>query len=387
VLVGLAVALPTRFDGAAVQLPHQQWRLTQRQDDCLANGENAMTLSDLIALNDEIAALVRAGVPLEEGLAELGADMPGRMGQVAAVLAERTARGESLEDALLDQAIALPPAYRAIVQAGVRAGRLPAVLEAVAASARRTAETQRAAVVAVSYPLLVTSLVWIGTAIFCATLAPGLAVSLHALGSPVYKFFAVLASMGQWAGYWGPIVPVVFAMLLLAWWRHGASAGMLYSRTTDRIFGVLPWMGRVLQYSRSATFLDVLALLVESKMPLDEAVSLAAAASGDRETIRASRRATEMIRKGQMQPGRPLADPAFPPLMNWLVFAACRGGILVPALQHSAEAYHRRARLQSDLVRALLPAMLTILIGGTITAAYALMLFIPYITLLENLSK
>jgi type II secretory pathway component PulF len=346
-----------------------------------------MTLNDLIALNDEIGALVRAGVPLEQGLAELGADMPGRMGQVAAVLAERTARGESLENALMDQAVALPPAYRAIVQAGVQAGRLPAALEAVATSARRTAETQRAAVVAVSYPLLVFSLVWIGIAIFCATLAPRLAASLRSLDAPVYKFFGLLTSFGQWAVYWGPAVPVLLGLLLFMWWRHGSSAAMLYSRSTDRIFACLPWMGRVLQYSRSATFLDVLALLVENKTPLDEAVGLAASASGDRATIRAARRVSEMIQKGEMQPGRPLADPAFPPLMNWLMFAACRGGILVPALQHSAEAYRRRARVQSDLVGALLPALLTVVVGGGITAAYAVMLFLPYITLLENLAQ
>ena len=59
-----------------------------------------MTLDDLIALNDEIAALVRAGVPLEAGLAELGGDLPGRLGQFATVLAQRTARGESLAQAI-----------------------------------------------------------------------------------------------------------------------------------------------------------------------------------------------------------------------------------------------------------------------------------------------
>ena len=67
------------------------------------------TLDDLIALNDEIGALVRAGVPLEQGLAELGDDMPGRLGRVAAAVAERTARGESLQQALADHALALPP--------------------------------------------------------------------------------------------------------------------------------------------------------------------------------------------------------------------------------------------------------------------------------------
>jgi type II secretory pathway component PulF len=302
-------------------------------------------------------------------------------------LAEKTARGESLEHALMDQAVALPPAYRAVVQAGVRAGRLPAALEAVAASARRTVETQRAAVVAVSYPLLVVSLVWIGLAIFCAILAPRLAVSLLAMNVPAYKFFAVLASIGRWAAFWGPAVPILVAVSLFAWWRESTGAAVLYSRSAARLFGWLPWMGRMLQCTRSATFLDVLALLVENQTPLDEAVTLAANASGDPRTIRAARQVTEMIQKGELQSSHALSDPTFPPLMSWLVFAAGRGGVLVPALRHSAEAYHRRARIQSDMARAILPALLTVVVAGGITAAYALMLFIPYILMLETLSK
>ena len=85
-----------------------------------------MTLDDLIALNDEIAALVRAGVPLEAGLAELGGDLPGRLGRFAAGLAQRTARGESLAQAITGDAGQLPPAYRAVVEAAcVRAGCRP----------------------------------------------------------------------------------------------------------------------------------------------------------------------------------------------------------------------------------------------------------------------
>ena len=42
-----------------------------------------ITLDQLIALNDEIAALVRAGVPLDRGLRSLGEDLPGRLGRFA----------------------------------------------------------------------------------------------------------------------------------------------------------------------------------------------------------------------------------------------------------------------------------------------------------------
>ena len=46
----------------------------------------------MIALNDEIAALVRAGVPLEQGLGHLGGDLPGRLGTFTTALADRMGR-------------------------------------------------------------------------------------------------------------------------------------------------------------------------------------------------------------------------------------------------------------------------------------------------------
>jgi general secretion pathway protein F len=44
---------------------------------------HTLSLEQLIALGEEIAALARAGVPLDEGLAELGRELPGRLGKVA----------------------------------------------------------------------------------------------------------------------------------------------------------------------------------------------------------------------------------------------------------------------------------------------------------------
>ncbi|MBP90775.1 MAG: hypothetical protein CMJ64_29370 [Planctomycetaceae bacterium] len=60
----------------------------------------SVQLEQLSALNDEMAALVRAGVPLEQGLTELGSKMPGRLGRLASFLAERLAAGEGLSQIL-----------------------------------------------------------------------------------------------------------------------------------------------------------------------------------------------------------------------------------------------------------------------------------------------
>ncbi len=55
-----------------------------------------ITLDQLLALNEEIAALVRAGVPLDRGLLDAGGDVRGRLGRIAGVLARRLNRGEEL---------------------------------------------------------------------------------------------------------------------------------------------------------------------------------------------------------------------------------------------------------------------------------------------------
>jgi type II secretory pathway component PulF len=199
-----------------------------------------MTLDQFIALNDEISALVRSGVPLERGLAELGGDMPGRLGEIAAVVAERSARGEPLDQCIMDQAGEMPPAYRAVVQAGLRAGRLPAALEAVAGAARRLSETYRAAVVAVSYPLLVFAVAWIGAALFTSLLAPQLATGFRSMEVPGQRFFALLAWLGQWAWFWGPVGPVAVLAMLVLWWSACRRAAVLWSeeaRGTEVVVG------------------------------------------------------------------------------------------------------------------------------------------------------
>ncbi len=344
-----------------------------------------MTLEQFIALNEEIAALVRSGVPLDRGLAALGDDMPGRLGKAATAVAEQTARGEPLDKAILDQTVDLPPAYRAVVHAGLRAGRLPAALEAVAGSARRLTETYRAAVVAVAYPLMIFALVWLAAVVLTTVLAPRLALGFHSMDLPGDRFFAVLGEIGRWAWYWGPVVPVAVVLLVAAWWTACRRAAMLHAGWSARMLGSMPWIGRMLRCSRAATFLEILALLIENETPLDEAVALAADASGDPQTQRAARRLADVLQKGQAEKATKGGDTAFPPLLSWIMFSARREGALLPALQRGAAAYHRRARHQADLVRTLMPVVLTVVFAGSITAAYVLAIFAPYVAMLHAL--
>src|SRR5688572_1312738 len=101
-----------------------------------------------------MAALVRAGTPLERGLVEFGEEMPGRLGRISTRLGERMQGGEALPQILADQSLGLPPVWTSMVSAGIRSGRLGSVLESLAATGRRIAENRRIVAMAMIYPIV-----------------------------------------------------------------------------------------------------------------------------------------------------------------------------------------------------------------------------------------
>jgi general secretion pathway protein F len=384
-----------------------------------------VTLDELIALSDEIAALARAGVPLESGLAELGGDMPGRLGQWATLLAARASRGEPLLKVLADQSLRLPPVYRAVIEAGLRTHRLPAALESLAGAVRRLAETRRSIVAASLYPLLVLMLACGLLAFFSRHVAPTLAWTFRSLGGPGHAVYGVLISWGQWAGVWGTLLPAAILVLAVAWWRQSRRAAVVEPRASALLLGWLPWVRQTLQFSQAAAFTEVLALLVENQVPLPTGLVLAAEACGDPRLAAAAKQLAEELERGQ-SPGdnarvapampvpsqsrsharafwffkstgrasgtlgrasgtRPAAE--FPPLLAWLMAAGHRQGALLPALKHAAATYRRRAQRQAELAQVFLPVLLTVVLAGGATAVYALTLFVPYVSLLKALAR
>src|SRR5437868_5408901 len=96
-----------------------------------------LSADDLITLNDEIAGMARAGLPLDQGLAALAREMGrGRLQQVTRHLAEDLRAGFTLPQALQRQQARVPPYYAALLAAAIRSGRIGEVLATLTLYAR-----------------------------------------------------------------------------------------------------------------------------------------------------------------------------------------------------------------------------------------------------------
>lgn len=353
----------------------------------------SVTLDQLIALNDEIAALVRVGVPLDQALTQLGADLPGRGGKIATLVGEQLQQGKPLEQVLAENPGAFPPIYRAVVQAGLKTGRLASALEGMATSARRLAETRRMVAASFLYPLLVFLLAWGLFVFFVAKLVDPFLGFIHDLAAPnlvVSIVQAILTQLVRWRvtlDIWGWAVPVVVVFAAGLWWYRSSRATLVEPGAADAFLGWLPWTGRMLRLFRTAALADVLALLVEHQVPLDQAIVLAAEAVGGSRLTGSARQLAEAIQRGEPLGRQQGKSKELPPLLAWLMIAGQQRGAMATALRRAAEAYEQRARLQADAARRFVPILLTLGIGGTVTLLYAALVLGTWFSVLRSLAE
>jgi type II secretory pathway component PulF len=134
----------------------------------------------------------------------------------------------------------------------------------------------------------------------------------------------------------------------------------------------------------------LLALLVEHQTPLSEAVVLSAEASGDPRLTLAAKQLAAEIGSGIANPSgaeEPRGLAEIPPLLRWLIATGGNQASFAAALRDAADTYRRRAIRRADWLRLYLPMLLTLGIGGTVVLLYALSLFVPWTSMLFELTK
>ncbi len=345
---------------------------------------SGITLDQLVVLNDEIAALSRAGVPLEKGLVELGHDVPGRLGALVTKLGDRLASGQDVSLALADDA-SLPPAYRAILAAGLRSGRLAAALEGMSTLLRRAMETRRLMIAALIYPLVVFA---VAVCVIAFTLYRSFPVFMGVYHEvfPDDLSLRPLEWLSEHVWYWFPTIPSLVLFVLVVLWSRSRRASRIERRSARAFFTRWPTIGRLVHVGRMGVFADTLALLLEHDVPMDEAVTLATSSSGDRRIRESGQVLAERIRRGEKSStGDDLVGA--PPMLGWLLFHHRDRGRLVRSLRRIADLSRRHAEWMSRWLSVYLPTWLTIGLGGSLALAYALCVIVPWVRLMVKLAE
>ena len=345
-----------------------------------------ITLDQLIALNDEILGLTRCGIPLERGLGQIARDSSGNLRSLSTEIAARLEGGEDLAEIVGDAHAGFPPVYRAVVESGVRGGRLAAALEGLAATTRRVAELRRTVGLALVYPLIV---LFLACTLF-AWLAPWFAGTLvHAYeqqGLTISPTMLHAARFVQQYGEAAKFIPGLAILLAVIWWCWSSLAVSAQTTRFAAATSFLPQVGHVLRVGRTATFLEVLALLVEQQVPLPKSLRLAGAASGDARLNQSASDLADRVERGEDGSQLPKRRDGIPAIVRWRLLQPDSFEGLTASLRHAADTYRRRTKHMTDWLTHYLPWLLTIAIGGTATVIYICCLMIPWLTFLRDMA-
>ena len=339
---------------------------------------------DLESLNQLLASLLQAGLPLESGLKAVAGQWPGRAGSALRQLSNRLGQGESLESAIAELGTSLPVEYVALVRAGQRTGRLGQILSDLARMARLREETRRMAVVAMIYPLIIACFaIFLGIFLLrncipmiqedmldARSTPPELLTWMANYGRQLQKILSAERILGL----------TVFAVgfVLVISWRFGYLAEKFAER--------LPLLGTAWSNWRTAMWAELMAMLLENETPESEALELSGLALGNRKMANRLTALATHLRTGHRPVYDDWAETGLPSMAIWSLNWSGPIENRISTLRTIAQNYANNARHRLNLAFGLIPIIMLVAIGGLFTLIYGLLLFLPITSLYRSLT-
>ncbi len=285
-----------------------------------------MSYDEFAFFNQQLAAMLRDGMPLEGALKELCAGMrTGTLRSEIEQLEADLARGTPLKEALARRA--LPSFYIRMLEIGARSNDLPGVLTLLADYYQRANALWVRLKGLVVYPLIVV---------------------IVSLGLTLTVALALKRFMGQFFDQFAPpqalllsvwIPPIVLAGVALL----GLAAGFIPSWRAW-----LRWRLPAFREASLAQLASAMTLMLKNGMTLPEALAMAESLESGTPAGKALARWRHLVEAGQGKPAQWTGDSwPFPPLFVWLVQ---KGGEDVAAgFRKAADIYQARAAYRIEL--------------------------------------
>lgn len=350
------------------------------------------SLSDL---NDELSAMIRAGIPLDEGLRSAAIHLRKDSRDFIERLVMRTEQGSTLAEAIDLESKELPVAYASLIKSGLRMGRLPEALTAYTSFSRSRIELRQEISNALLYPAFVLIVAFLLSLFVCFVIFPKLLV-IHQMfqleTTPLLQYVYRLLEFYQ---IWYLIIPFAFCFLLFCW--KSSRSLFLVPRDQTRSFGGkisstvayswIPGYRNLIQEMNYSTFSEMTSLLLSYDVPLTEAFTLAAESTGSSKVIADAKSLTNLLEQGASLEEGIQSCHHFPVFMKTMIMKKNYHNHLPNILSEISRVYRTRILNRIDWLKNIIPVVLLIIVAGGITACYTIVVFLPFVEILKMLGS
>ncbi|HEY8204721.1 MAG TPA: type II secretion system F family protein [Pyrinomonadaceae bacterium] len=344
-------------------------------------GRAHVKANDFLLFNQQLAALLRAGIPILQAISMLRRRATSvRLRAVLENVEEAIRGGAALSQAFASQGAMFPRIYTASILAGERSGALDEVLSRYVTYMRRSVALRRKIRGALAYPMF----------LLCASLGMVIFLTIYVVPrmSELFKGFGdklpfvtqvVLGISGWLTGnvFWlAPLI--IFVAIGLAIWSRTPQGRL----TIDRLKLKIPIAGKLLVQLSVAQASRSLATLLAGGITLVESWEIAAESITNLELRRRSSAILPLIREGRSFT-ESLEDAGWlPALAIDMIGIGERSGSLREMLDEVATFYDAEGEVKLEQLTTTLEPAILVVMGGIVVV----ILLAIYLPIIESIS-
>jgi type IV pilus assembly protein PilC len=331
--------------------------------------------NDFLLFNQELATLLKAGMPLAQSLDILRQQVPNvTFKAVLDDVFDKVRSGVSLSDAFASHGDLFPPIYTASLLAGEKSGNLDQVLRRFIAYTRLVGALKRNTISAMVYPAMLFALSIVVILIIMVRVVPAFTGFYDTFGAELPLATRVLTAVSNTIASRILILGLAFVgTIVFVWsWLQKAANRARWHAVMLR----LPFLGSVAQKFATSQFSRTLATLLGGGIPLVTALDVSARAIGNRYVGNQIDAMTVDVREGQSLAKAMASRRVFPDVALKMVEVGEATGALQDMLNAIADFFDEDIETTlARFTRLIEPIMLIVM--AIVIAAILLALYLP----------
>jgi type IV pilus assembly protein PilC len=339
---------------------------------------------EFLVFNQELATLLKAGMPLVQSLDILRQRVPNPLFKsVLDDVHERVRGGTSMSEAFEAHGALFPGVYTASLLAGEKSGSLEQVIRRYVAYVKVVAGVKRKTISALVYPTILLALSCIVVAIIVLRVVPEFGSFYEQFGAELPWSTRLIVSVSNFAlAYFGLLVLAVGGLIAgFVLWLRQPGKRVVFDRWTLGI----PMLGGVARKFATSQASRTLATLLGGGIPLVNAIDVSARSIQNRYIARELEEAGRQVREGKALSAAMRESGAFPDVAVKMVEVGESTGALQEMLNSLSDFYDEEIETNlGRFVTVVEPALLVVM--GIVIAGLLLALYMPLFNLSSALT-
>ncbi len=346
----------------------------RRERKLFQGGGGKITPLDIAIFSRQLATMLSSGIPLVQSfeIVGVGHEKPAMQRLVLDIKAD-VESGTALHEALRKHPLYFDDLYVNLVEAGEQAGALESLLDKVATYKEKTEALKKKIKKALFYPAAVMVVAIIVTLVLLIFVIPQFEELFKGFGADLPAFTRMVINMSNFVQSDGWMIAVVLGGVGGAFaYFHKRSRAM--RQFIDRFMLKIPVIGPILVKAAIARFSRTLSTMFSAGVPLVEAMTSVAGATGNIVYEEATLRMKDEVATGIRLQRAMESTGLFPNMVVQMIAVGEEAGSLDAMAAKVADFYELEVDTAVDSLSSLLEPMimviLGVLVGGLVIAMY-----------------